>query len=145
VAPEVRLREVEPADLRVLFDHQRDPQAVAMADVPPRDVEAFRTHWDALLRDRAVVTRTILADGEVAGHALSFERNGRRLVGYWLGREHWGRGIASRALVAFLELLPAGPLHATVAEHNVASRRVLEKADFRLCGREAGGLMLRLG
>jgi hypothetical protein len=88
VAPEVRLREVEPADLRVLFDHQRDPQAVAMADVPPRDVEAFRTHWDALLRDRAVVTRTILADGEVAGHALSFERNGRRLVGYWLGREH---------------------------------------------------------
>jgi RimJ/RimL family protein N-acetyltransferase len=142
---DVRLREVRPGDLAIIFEHQRDPESVALADVPPRDAEAFRAHWDALLRDPAVVTRTILADGDVAGHALSFERDGRRLVGYWLGREHWGRGIAGRALAAFLELLPSRPLHATVAEHNAASRRVLEKAGFEECGRDASGLVLRLG
>jgi RimJ/RimL family protein N-acetyltransferase len=90
------------------------------------------------------VTRTILADGVVAGHALSFERDGRRLVGYWLAREHWGRGIATRALAAFLEVLPQRPLHATVAEHNAASLRVLAKAGFEVCGRDAGGLALCL-
>src|SRR5439155_16255443 len=32
---------------------------------------------------------------EVAGYVLSFARDGRREVGYRLGREHWGRGIAT--------------------------------------------------
>jgi RimJ/RimL family protein N-acetyltransferase len=145
LAPEIRLREVRPADLAIIFEHQGDAEAVALADVPPRDAAAFRAHWDRMLADPSVVTRTILADGVVAGHALSFERDGRRLVGYWLGREHWGRGIASRALLALLELLPQRPLHATVAEHNAASLRVLQKAGFEICGRDAGGLVLRLG
>src|SRR5829696_1439964 len=143
--PEVRLRAVEPADLAVIFEHQRDPESVALADVPPRDAAAFRAHWERLLADPTVLTRTILADGVVAGHALSFERDGRRLVGYWLGREQWGRGIASRALPALLQLLPQRPLHATVAEHNAASLRVLQKAGFEVCGRDAGGLLPRLG
>ena len=145
MAPEVRLREVRPADLPIIFEHQRDPQSVALADVPPRDAATFRAHWDRMLADASVLTRTIVADDVVAGHALSFERDGRRLVGYWLGREHWGRGIASRALPALLELLPQRPLYATVAEHNAASLRVLQKAGFELCGRGAAGLVLRLG
>ena len=60
-------------------------------------------------------------------------------VGYWLGEAYWGRGIATRALVAFtrfafsaygVERLFAVPLAA-----NTASCRVLEKAGYRLEGR----------
>ena len=97
-----------------------------------------------MLADASVLTRTILADGVIAGHALSFERDGRRLVGYWVGREHWGRGIASRALPALLALLPQRPLHATVAS-TTPPPYVSCKAGFEVCGHDADGLVLRLG
>ena len=62
--------------------------------------------------------------------------DGVREVGYWLGRAHWGRGIASRAVGELVARLRAdgpphaGPLHAIVAHGNDASMRVLEKAGF---------------
>jgi RimJ/RimL family protein N-acetyltransferase len=52
------------------------------------------------------------------------------MVGYWLGKAYWGRGIASSALALFLDDERHRPLLATVAAHNVGSRRVLEKAGF---------------
>ena len=48
----------------------------------------------------------------------------------WIGREHWGKGIATRALSDFLVLEPARSLHAWAALHNLASIRVLEKCGF---------------
>jgi RimJ/RimL family protein N-acetyltransferase len=55
-----------------------------------------------------------------------------REVGYWLGREFWGKGIATRALVEFLKVVAERPLYARVAKHNIASFRVLEKCGFKL-------------
>jgi hypothetical protein len=43
-------------------------------------------------------------DGRVVGHIASFDLEGRREVTYWIGRENWGRGIATRALQEFLKL-----------------------------------------
>ena len=60
-----------------------------------------------------------------------------RLVGYWIGREFWGRGIASAALVQFLDYETTRPLAARVAKHNPASIRVLRKAGFASVGEEA--------
>ena len=54
------------------------------------------------------------------------------MVGYWLGKAYWGRGIASSALALFLEDERHRPLLATVAEHNAGSRRALEKVGFQL-------------
>ena len=42
--------------------------------------------------------RTIVADGVVVGNAVSWTGDEGRMVGYWIGKEHWGRGIASAAL-----------------------------------------------
>lgn len=60
-------------------------------------------------------------------------------VGYWLAQPYWGRGIATRALVAFSEWAFAHfaveRLSAGVFEWNPASARVLEKAGYRLEGR----------
>ena len=74
--------------------------------------------------------RTITVDGEVVGNVLSWEHQGRRLVGYWISRDHWGKGIATGALSEALKELPR-PLFAYVAEHNVASIRVLQKCGFQ--------------
>src|SRR4051812_3399973 len=101
-----------------------------MAAVTSRDREAFDLHWSFIRADEAVVLRTIEVDGEVAGNIGSFIDGGRVMVGYWIGREFWGRGIASDAVREFLEVEPRRPLVATVATHNAGSLRVLEKCGF---------------
>lgn len=142
----VRIRPVEDADLDVFFEHQRDGESVRLAGVPAREREAFDVHWARIRADADTVLRTIEADGQIAGNLLSWKHEGERLVGYWLGRELWGRGIASQALELFLEELAERPLHATVEPHNLASRRVLEKCGFVYEGpAEDGLLLLRLG
>jgi RimJ/RimL family protein N-acetyltransferase len=145
VAEAVTLREVEPADLPIFFEHQCDPVALAMAGMPGRDRQAFDEHWARILADDTGRIRTIVADGEVVGNVLSFERGDRREVGYWIGRHHWGRGVATAALVAFLGEEPVRPLHAGVAPQNGGSLRVLEKCGFAVCGEEDGLVLLRLG
>jgi RimJ/RimL family protein N-acetyltransferase len=150
----VQLRDVTEDDLPIFFDHQRDPVANRMAAFPGRDRQAFFEHWTTkVLGDDTVTKRTIVADEQVVGNIVSFETPGETLVGYWIGREHWGKGIASRALLLFLaDVDTHRPLYAHVAKHNLASIRVLEKCGFVRVGEatipEAGDqveeLILRL-
>lgn len=103
-----------------------------MAGFPSRDRDAFMLHWKNIMADESVILRTILENGEIAGNVVCFEQLGEREVGYWLGREFWGRGVATTALTQFLEQLPTRPLYAHVAKQNFASKRVLEKCGFRV-------------
>ena len=128
---EVRLRAVEDSDLDVLFAHQADPAAVAMAAFPARDRKQFDAHWAKIRLDDTVILRTILAGDVVAGGVSSWQGDDRRLSGCWIGREHWGRGVATRALALFLSEVPVRPLHAHVAAHNAGSVRVLQKCGFQ--------------
>ncbi len=129
----IRLRDVSVDDLPVFFDHQRDPVANRMAAFPARERKAFMEHWTSnILGNDAARKRTILLDGEVVGNILSWADSGDTLVGYWIGREYWGRGVASRALALFLMEVHTRPLHAHVAKHNGGSIRVLEKCGFAI-------------
>ena len=124
------LRNVTDEDLPIFFEHQRDPEALRMAAFPSRERDAFMTHWRTKVLRPENVTRTIVMGSVVVGNIGSWEQDARRFVGYWMGREHWDKGIATRALSEFLVLEPARPLHAWVALHNLASIRVLEKCGF---------------
>src|SRR4051812_8715764 len=125
------LRDVREDDLDVFFEQQRDPEGMAMALMPAREREAFDAHWQRILANPACIIRTIDADGEVAGNMLSWVMEGRQMVGYWLGSEFWGRGLATAALAELVEKqLPKRPLHAWVARSNLGSIRVLEKCGF---------------
>ena len=64
---------------------------------------------------------------QVARNINSRPVDGKREVGYYLGRAFWGRGIASAALTAFLRLEQTRPFHASATQHNAASLRVLQK------------------
>jgi RimJ/RimL family protein N-acetyltransferase len=135
---EVTLREVIDSDLPIFYEHQRDPVAWQMAAFPSRDRAKFMAHWEKIRADRTTVLRTILFEGLVAGTVMSFLQNHKRQVGYWIGREFWGRGIATAALQGFLTQLRTRPLYAHVAKHNAASLRVLEKCGFSIIGEEPG-------
>jgi RimJ/RimL family protein N-acetyltransferase len=150
----VQLRDIQESDLPIFFEQQRDPVANQMAAFPARDRDTFMAHWAKLMKDEIITLKTILFEEQVAGNLVSFKLTEKREVGYWLGREFWGKGIATRALSEFLKQIEERPLFAHVAKHNIASLRVLEKCGFRLHGEEKNfsviqgksveGLILRL-
>ena len=137
----VRLRPVRDDDLQIFFEQERDPDAVHMAAFThrdPSDRAAFDAHWARILARPDVRHRTIEADGVVVGHVSSYVQDGRPEVTYWLGREYWGRGLATAALRAFLHEDLQRPIYGHTAKDNVASRRVLEKCGFRVTGEARG-------
>jgi RimJ/RimL family protein N-acetyltransferase len=130
---DIQLRDVEPTDLPIFYEQQLDADATRMAAFPARDRAVFDAHWAInVLGNSAAVKQTILVNGQVAGNIGSWPQDGVRLVGYWLGKEHWGKGVATRALIAFLHVVAERPLYAHVAKHNAGSIRVLEKCGFRV-------------
>jgi RimJ/RimL family protein N-acetyltransferase len=136
---------VTEADLPILFEHQWDPEANAMANFPARERDAFMAHWAKILADEKCLVRTILFGPAVAGNVGSWEQDGKRLVGYWIGKAYWGRGIATQAMSDFLKVVTFRPLYAHVAKHNLGSIRVLEKSGFALCSDETDELVFKLG
>jgi len=129
------LRELRDEDLPLLFEQWADPVAAHMAAFTAPDhmePDAFERRWSRLRADETVLNRVIVVDDEVVGTIGSWGGTGEREVTYWIGRSYWGRGIATEALGAFLGLERSRPLRARVASDNVASRRVLEKAGFRV-------------
>jgi len=140
---EVRLREVVDADLPVFFEQQLDPQANYMAAFTsrdPTDRAAFDAHWARVRAKDTVNMRTILVDGMVAGHVASYidAEFGKPEVTYWIGKEYWGKGVATRALTAFLGEFTGRPIYGRAARDNAASIRVMEKCGFVLTGHDRG-------
>ncbi|HUR69475.1 MAG TPA: GNAT family protein [Candidatus Thermoplasmatota archaeon] len=138
---DVVLRPVMPTDVVAFFPHWIDPRSrhqAAFVDATPPDRAAFDARWARILADPANVNRTILVDGTIAGHVAGFPLHGRPNVTYWLGREWWGRGVATRALRLFLAEHRERPLFASAAADNAGSIRVLEKCGFRRVGTTRG-------
>jgi len=98
------------------------------------DKDAFSTHWATIRGDDSVTIRTIVVDGQVAGHVLRFDEAGHPEVSYWLGKDYWGQGIATIALAAFLDHARSRPLSARAAKDNGASIRVPQKLGLRTSG-----------
>jgi RimJ/RimL family protein N-acetyltransferase len=132
---DVLLRTVIDSGLAIFFDQQQDAAAnwmAAFTSEDPTDRAAFAAKWARILGDDAGTARTIVCGGQVAGNLLSFVApwSGQREVSYWVGREYWGRGVATKALAAFVCGLAERPLYARAAADNVGSIRVLKSADF---------------
>lgn len=88
----------------------------------------------------AIEGLAIELDGKYAGEiTCRRQADVHRLVGsigYWLGEEHWGRGVMTEAVRVFADYLFNSEdflrLEACVYAPNKASARVLEKAGFSL-------------
>lgn len=141
------VREIREADLPVLFEIQTDPDGQYMAAFTDtsNDREKYLRKHRQLLTDDTVRQRAIVVDGEVAGSVASFVMEGDTEVTYWIRRDFWGRGIATRALAALLEEVQVRPVLARAAHDNVASIRVLERNGFVRVGEEESFAEARQG
>lgn len=140
-AAEIQLRDIVKSDLPFFFEQQLDGAANHMAaftSADPADEGAFRAHWARILRDETITKKTITVDSAVAGNIGSFDQDGKRELTYWIGKEYWGRGVATKALTEFLVLAPRRPIYARVAKDNLASLRVLQKCGFSIVGEDRG-------
>ena len=130
------IRTVEPDDIAI-YDHQDDPVASKMAAFPGSpDRSAHDAHWAKILANEAVIARTIVDGDLVVGNIVSFLADCERNIGYWIGRQYWGRGHATAAVAEYVAEVGLRPLHARVAEHNLGSIRVLAKCGFVIVGEE---------
>ena len=117
------------AQLRDRFPH---PYAVS-------DAKAF---IDLMSReDPCTSFAIVVAERCVGGIGFERQHDVHRLtaeLGYWLGCDYWGRGIATQAIVAVtawaFEALDLQRVFAEPYADNLASCRVLEKAGFTLEG-----------
>ena len=133
------LRPLADDDLDRLFVSENDDRAVKMAAFTRAD-SSDRPSFDAHYRRiRENPDDTVLAvddDGVFVGTVGSFPSELGREVTYWIDPGQWGRGLASAALRSFLDVEPARPLFARVAEHNAGSAKVLGRAGFVQVGTE---------
>jgi RimJ/RimL family protein N-acetyltransferase len=138
---EIQLRDVIETDLSIFFEQQLDPEANRMAAFTrkdPADKESFLEHWNKIMNDESILIKTIIFEGKIAGSVLSYVQSGEREVSYWIGKEYWGKGIATYALTELLDLTKERPLYARAAKDNIASLRVLEKCGFKIIGEDKG-------
>lgn len=135
------LREVRDSDLPLFFAFMSDPQATRMAaftSADPDDRALFNAHWQRIRASDTVIMRTVLADDVVVGSVGVYGPPAEREVTYWLDRAQWGKGLATAALRAMLDVVPERPLHARAAADNTGSVRVLQKCGFTVTGTDRG-------
>jgi RimJ/RimL family protein N-acetyltransferase len=133
----LRLRSAEPKDVDAFVRHLNDWEVQQWLTQPPfpyshKDGEAYL----AIVRaNHATPHPTIFVIGDNAtdaalgAAAVDIDREGTGVLGYWLGREHWGRGLMKEAVSALLHHALAHPeiqrLAAVTDPDNTRSQRVL--------------------
>ncbi len=139
ITPSLRL--TTESDLETFFTFQLEEEGRFMAAFTPLDPTnktAYMEKWKRLLADPTINIRTIMYNNEIAGSVSKYEIEGDAEITYWIGKRYWGKGIASNALKAFLEIEKARPMQGRVATDNIGSKKVLEKNGFVLIGTDKG-------
>jgi RimJ/RimL family protein N-acetyltransferase len=105
------------------------------------DAEAFlASPRDPAMPNFLISERTDGPPRIVGACGLGRRPSGAVELGYWIGRAHWGKGFATeagRALVEIARTLKLPRLEASHFLDNPASGRVLEKLGFRPTGLSA--------
>jgi RimJ/RimL family protein N-acetyltransferase len=138
---EINLRRTEVSDLDYLFQFQLDKEGGYLAAFMPKDPAdktAYLTKHTKFLGDPTINNQTIMAGDIIVGSIAKFVMEGHAEITYWIDRNFWGQGIATKALKDFLALETTRPLFGRVAFDNFGSQKVLEKCGFVKIGADKG-------
>ncbi len=135
--PNVVLRLVEDADYDHLFGF--GGQSVVGGESGRfRDRADFDIELDRLRRDKSVVLRAVVLEGELVGSIVATDTGHVPQVSFCVDPARWNQGIATVALLAFTTMMKRRPLQARTPADNLAAIRVLEKAGFARSGPSLG-------
>jgi len=138
--PRLLLRPGFPEDAPALAMAIADQAIVRNLAVVPwpyslRDAEAFlASPRDPILPSLLIFERTASEPRLIGSCGLGRRASGAVELGYWISRPHWGRGFATEACSALIEIARTLGLASLDASHfidNPASARVLEKLGFQ--------------
>ena len=138
---EIKFRKTVVDDLEFLFKFQLNKEAINLAAFTPKDPadkSAYLSKYTKLLSDPTVNNQTIIIDNIIVGSIAKFEIDGQAEVTYWIDKNFWGKGIATKALEYLLTIEKARPILGRVAFDNYGSQKVLEKCGFVKIGKDKG-------
>lgn len=139
----ILLRPWRESDAAALFRYASDPEVGPRAGWPPHQSEKesreiIRTvfhndsTWAICLKESGEPIGTI-GYAPCDGNSLP-SREGEPLVGYWVGKPYWNKGICTEALQLMLEYIRKHTdIQSLISSHfvdNPASGRVMEKCGF---------------
>ena len=139
------LRPLRIDDAEAVAEHMGDWEVVKNLAMPPwpytaGDAEEFLARVTGRPQDDLPCNRAISGrNGDrLMGLVGASRRRGFIIVGYWLGRRHWGGGVMNEAASAFIGALfdayGDDVIKSFVYADNPASLRVQEKLGFRAIG-----------
>ena len=82
--------------------------------------------------------QTIICNGQIIGSVSKYEIDGEAEITYWIDKQYWGLGIATKALRNFLTIAKMRPIFGRVAFDNLPSKKVLENCGFKQIGKDKG-------
>jgi ribosomal-protein-alanine N-acetyltransferase len=148
----VTLRKFKISDLDRIMEMFPDPAVTSaigltLSAKPPKITRAFERKWlkksikEYSKKKPKSYNVAIIVDGIHVGNVGSFDydySNGSAEIGYWIGKDFWGKGIATAALKLFVDEIANKFKLKRIVGHaftfNPASRKVMEKCGFQLEG-----------
>lgn len=139
----LNLREFVQSDLRAVYAYSSDPRVTRYLFFGPRDEDSTAEYLEGLLASQRARPRTRFElaveeneSGRVVGACdLSYIERNVVDLGYMLGIDVWGNGLATEIALALVDAaffdLRADRVISTVDVNNGASIRVLEKIGMR--------------
>ena len=150
--PRLLLRPGFPEDAMALLNAIADESVVRNLATAPwpysiRDAEAYLAKpRDPVLPSLLIFERGSGAPQLVGACGLGRRPSGSVELGYWIARPFWGRGLATEACTALIDMARALGLLSLEGSHfvdNPASGRVLEKLGFAPLGDRRAAAQLR--
>ncbi|WP_246364067.1 GNAT family N-acetyltransferase [Halobacillus locisalis] len=141
----ITVNQLEYEDEKALFDFEKENRIYSETMVPSRgedyyDFDTFmirhRQLLDEQLEGEAFFFLIRNSDGNILGRMNVVDIDSSRTtghIGYRVGKQHTGKGVAAEALHLFMKRLKNDgftKVFAKTTTHNVASQRVLEKNGF---------------
>lgn len=150
--PTFTLRRFRPEDLASLVRHANDPTVAAnLTDSFPNPYteESGRGFLEEAMKElpfRRCIAIDDACCGAIGLHPKPDLWRRNMELGYWLAKEHRGKGIMTEAIrrmvaLGFAEFPDITRIYATPFGSNIASQRALEKAGFTLEAKLIGTLV----
>ncbi|MBX3597843.1 MAG: GNAT family N-acetyltransferase [Rhizobiaceae bacterium] len=127
-------------DLVRLADNRRIAEMLARVPHPytENDARSFLAITSNNVGGGATYALTLAETGAFIGTAGLVSRNQGLELGYWIGEPYWGKGYATEAAHALVDLAfratQTNTVHAACRVINPTSRRVIHKCGFQYAG-----------